>query len=83
MVEIFEHLNALENDLMGGASLQVGDKTDAASIVLKPRIIKPLFGGPSSGRVTDRLDGGGGCRIIHNVKQAKLSKGRLMKGKGM
>ena len=43
VVEIDEHLQALRHDFMRLLSLHVRDKADATRIVLKLRIIKPLF----------------------------------------
>ena len=43
VVEIDEHLQALRHDFMRLLPLHVSDKADAASVMLKPWIVKPLL----------------------------------------
>ena len=43
MVEIDQKLQAQPDDLMGLGALDVGDKADAASVMLVARVIKTLF----------------------------------------
>ncbi len=43
MVHIAQDLIRIENDLVAGSPLYVGDKTHAATILLEGRIIKPIF----------------------------------------
>ena len=42
MDEVLEDLNAVANDLMGPASVDLDDKTDSARVVFLTRMIKPL-----------------------------------------
>jgi hypothetical protein len=57
-----------------GASLEVGDKTDAARVVLEPRIIKTLLGGTANGGGAGRLDGG--KRSVHD-KIRRVEQGNV------
>ena len=43
MVEIDQKLQALADDLMGLGALDVGDKADAARVMLVARVVKTLF----------------------------------------
>ena len=81
MVEIFEHLDALTQNGVGGAALQIGDEADAARVVLKPRIIKTLLGGAASAGLASGLNRGGDgrARVIHSEK---MRRGRKYLGKG-
>ena len=47
MIHIFQRGQGLAHDGMRTAALHVGNKTGATSVVLKSRIIQPLFGGRS------------------------------------
>ena len=43
MIKIGEDLQALLEDLVGLAALDVDDEADSAGIVFKPRIVEPLL----------------------------------------
>ena len=83
VVEVFEDLDALAEDFVGGAALQIGDETDATRIMLKPRIVEPLLGGTAETgrRLTRRRDGGGGSGIFHDGMQGQLIKRESRDGK--
>ena len=44
MVEVFENLDRLAQDLVRRAALHVHDEADAAGVVLKPRVVEALLG---------------------------------------